>query len=99
MTDTPSPGPWYTDHEHEHVMVFGSDKIAVADCAPYYANTYQAVREANARLIVAAPDYHDIAPDALDVIEALLLQRPDDEVLSDLAHRLRAAIAKAEGQT
>lgn len=54
--DRPSPGPWYTDHEHEYIMVFGADKTAVADCASYYASPYQAVCEANARLIAAAPE-------------------------------------------
>lgn len=53
--DLPSPGPWHTDHEHEYVMVFDANKIALADCAPYYASPYQSVCEANARLICAAP--------------------------------------------
>jgi len=53
--DQPLPAPWYTDAEHEHVMVFAADKIAVADCAPYNGSPYQGVCEANAALIKSAP--------------------------------------------
>lgn len=81
-----SPAPWYTDLEHEHVVVFSADARAVADCACYDASPYQSVCEANARLISAAPDL-------LESLKAVL-------AISDRGHeawrKARAAIAKAE---
>lgn len=79
-------------------MVFGADKIAVADCAPYYASPYQAVCEANARLITAAPDLLEALKECLPYAEASVgipeTLWPDDSCLL----KARAAIAKAEGR-
>lgn len=87
--DQPLPSPWYTDAEHEHVMVFAANKIAVADCAPYYASPYQGVCEANARLITAAPEL-------LGCLKYVLMYH--DKISPGDLHRMSEIIAKAEGR-
>ncbi len=78
-------------------MVFGSDKIAVADCAPYYASPYQAVCEANARLIAAAPELlMALKRAAIDLSEKLEASGELADSVT-LAH-VHAVIAKAEGR-
>ena len=59
--------------------------------------------EANARLIAGAPTYHELAEDAVPILEAVLEDRENAngeecEVLRDLIDRFRAAIARAEGR-
>jgi len=98
--DLPSPGPWYTDLEHERVVVFGADKSAVADCGSYYASPYQAVCEANARLIVAAPELLEALKDVVALArKGMVLNGTDEEFANIRLADAIAAIAKAEGRS
>lgn len=60
-------------------------------------------QDANCRLIATAPDYHQLAYDAIPILEAVLEDREEeigeeDEILRDLLDRFRETYAKAEGR-
>jgi hypothetical protein len=96
-----TPGPWVVGPiiALENISITsenGESVIGTAKNLEIYAATYRNLRplaaecEANARLIAAAPDLLAACIDALEV-EEKMAQCPD----SELAARLRAAIAKA----
>lgn len=90
MTKTgPTPGPWQIRREQTPGQFVTIEKVRDADNSVIC--TLHVNAEANGRLIAAAPDLLAVCKDALEVeIEAGF---PD----SELASRLRAAIAKAKG--
>lgn len=94
-----TPGPWTTeDHKHPSDQVF-SGGVIVADCK--WTNYTPDVREANARLVAAAPELLENLSGLLAWIEharhqggEALKYLPDVPYL-DSAYR---AIKKAEGR-
>lgn len=106
-------GPWDyvpgTQHHGPYVTTdYGS---TVADCyvmsqptawssepskpVPFMAE----MAEANARLIAAAPDLLEAAQKAEDIIDDFVAGCPDDPKASAALQALRAAIAKAAGES
>jgi hypothetical protein len=108
-------GPWRVSDEHpDNACLYVRDEdgreIAVlyTGCDDYVGRDEhgmwgaQPIRDANARLIAAAPGYDEVARDALPILAAILDEREEnngeeDEVLRDLIERLAAAISKATG--
>ena len=81
-----TPGPWYVyDTWHQFEIIPSEDLNEPPLCV--------VERPSDARLIAAAPELLAACIDALEV-EENMAQCPD----SELAKRLRAAIAKAKGQ-
>ena len=105
MTDQHTPGPWHYSHREGadgmyRTMVFSEQHggIATCDWTPKHCGngvtaTY---REANARLISAAPDLLAVAFDYLEVLGEIdgPCECGEPECRTT---RLRAAIAKATG--
>lgn len=98
-----TPGPWTIIGSlgtgRHCIDGAGTHKVPVA------VTEWQAggVSDANARLIATAPDYHELAEDALPILDAVLEDREattgeEDEILRDLIARFRAVIAKAKGR-
>jgi hypothetical protein len=106
----PTPGPWYVSqvgltNGGERPITTEDGRICTVDCQTPFkrGEGWQSeceVREANARLIAAAPDLLDAAKDALwalDNAAAILSVQGLESTLSDPRIALRAAIAKASG--
>ena len=105
-----TPGPWcategifeYDGRLHRVIAQDASvaEGIHVPVAAALQNGDGEAQRDANARLIAAAPDLLSVAKDAIEVIEAL-----ESNLGSAVGYKcdnlmvgcLRAAIAKAEG--
>ena len=88
MTEQHTPGPWRIctcDLGYQPLGHRDAEKRIVIRASPSV--------QANARLIAAAPELLAACIDALEV-EENMAQCPD----SELAKRLRAAIAKAKGE-
>jgi len=87
-----TPGPWEADTNRNHVV--DTRGLTVAAISPGAARSAEQ-RDANARLIAAAPELVEACWDAISQIEYLHEKfsptRSGEAVLS----RLRAAIAKA----
>jgi len=96
-----TPGPW-------HVTKGPAPREIRADDGPYIASVYDVAvtygeRNANARLIAAAPELLDRVMDAVLVLEAIRENWGDDhpgllKTIDEELPPLRAAIAKAEGR-
>ena len=87
-----TPGPWrYAEPlpQHERPMVWGPDERQIADCGGWPNRTH-AERQANARLIAAAPDLLAVVRDFLDA--------PDADSLANVAIDARAAIERVAGE-
>jgi hypothetical protein len=97
-----TPGPWFTSQPHGTIYIEarlrGSTLQEVAACGPTEA---EGQREANARLIAAAPELLDalvFAEEWLTRAEALLDRGEDDSPNFEPAILMaRAAIARARG--
>ena len=97
---THTPGPWIAsdqsrhgcDYRDRHIMDDSGDILATV----HAVRTTAAGRDANARLIAAAPDLLAACEAALSELEAL---RGVDEGFpqGETAQALRSAIAKAKG--
>lgn len=88
----PTPGPWtMPTHTAPRTTVAGPDGMVLAEVASMPG---EGEREANARLISAAPDL--LA--ACNVAESLIRGGLTDEDEVRLLVKLRAAIAKAVGE-
>jgi hypothetical protein len=83
-----TPGPWTWDGpaDNIHVRQVNTDNRVCF-------LTSNGPTEANANLIAAAPDLHEAAGLALDLLERVGDSRKDAPVID----ALRAALAKAEG--
>lgn len=100
MKTTHTPGPW---HVIDHALpgINYEDRMIVDDCGNRIAlvrgdGVAASIREANARIIAAAPDLLEACEAALcvhDVFSTATTPR----LLPEVADILRAAIAKAKG--
>lgn len=88
-----TPGPWHVlDHPNREYFVYGPDGNLVANCDGWINHTL-ADKQANARLIAAAPELLEACIEALRQLSA-----PDCPVIPDGAMvrgRLYAALKKA----
>lgn len=90
-----TPGPWSCDRIWDtpesriHARVDGGAPIALAEA---FTMRVAGEKEANARLIAAAPDL-------LEACELIIgsVRIPDDEVSQEVLRRLRLAVRKATG--
>ena len=89
MTEAEStPGPWIIMEGTDWVIV--SPEVSVA--AVYTPRGVREVRQANARLISAAPDL-------LEALESMLSEHCGNHECDDVVHDLaRTALAKAKGE-
>lgn len=96
-----TPGPWDLTQEPERGLrdevavcygaAVGGATYVVAERSAFDTPDFRAMRQANARLIAAAPDL-------LEALVALLTKHdPDSMYLTDENCAARAAIAKATG--
>lgn len=96
MTDKHTPGPWHIRKiERSGIVGFTVDtkdsEIEICEIYPK-PQSQVAVKQANARLISAAPDL-------LVALENLLSARPYEESMVPAINEARAAIAKARGES
>ena len=103
-----TPGPW----EIDRLGVVAPDKLPrgqshrrIARCYagyPYENDALDAENEANARLIAAAPDLLEAADNALGVLIGCCAPADgidDRSAILDAQRQLRAALAKAGGES
>jgi hypothetical protein len=96
------PGPWFVaetddNEDYPETVIRGMDGAAGVAVAIDFAKM-PGVREANARLISAAPELLAAAQIALTYIEAVCFNTPNPKKrnnYADAASQIRAAIAKA----
>lgn len=101
---SPTPGPWHINEHGSDAYVWGPTELRLAGCIARVNlgethNVTRAQREANAKLIAAAPDMLQ----ALRTVLARCRMSKDDAESSDILRNeipplLRAAIAKATGE-
>jgi len=98
-----TPGPWHVGKSPENCLwVYDNTKegYAVANTRTYHDVYGRAEREANARLIAAAPDLYEFAKAVCELgesqLEAMDLSLARDTLRTSAALAL-AAIGKAEG--
>jgi hypothetical protein len=104
-----TPGPWRIDPDATFIgdHYVGTDAADIALMASWSLEL-EPEQWANARLIAAAPELVEVAPDAADLLEQyadFIRTVPADELerhpylpsIEDAARGLRAAIAKATG--
>jgi hypothetical protein len=102
-----TPGPWTYLRDYEFMNVVDSERnlIASARMGDQTRTIESEEREANARLIAAAPDLLEAAKDGLAIIEGVLgsvLKRSSEFESEDifratqLRTKIQRAIAKAE---
>ncbi len=100
-----TPGPWNFSHRKGddgmyRTEVFSDEHGGIATCGwtPKHCGNgvTQTYREANARLIAAAPDLLQSLIEITGVLDALLLVKSEPEEGS-IGGRARASIAKATG--
>jgi len=98
-----TPGPWSLSEKYHSVNVRAVDGPYVADCNASAAIGWE-TKQANARLIAAAPDMKAALLPLLEAVDEEIEQRKSSgndeywqglQALSDARH---AAIAKAEGR-
>jgi len=101
-------GPWAVKLKDRKWVIKGPDKkhspVALVELEGFGMGPSRAVREANARLIAAAPDLlaalEAVLPDLWDGIDLATEQSVNEAWLADALHRLdaaRAAVNKAKG--
>ncbi len=90
-----TPGPWRvgTLLEGPTLYITGADDATVASLRLHTADGKDKTRQANARLIAAAPELLDVLINLADEVEAMHRDYPP--VMLEYA---RAAIAKATGE-
>jgi hypothetical protein len=102
-----TPGPWaYSHNSWEFSDVYGTDGKVVATCqidedvTEETQEMLETIKEANARLIAAAPDLLEALQACADWLDWLVVP-PIDPKDAHHAHLklARAAIAKATGKT
>jgi hypothetical protein len=85
-----TPGPWVREEDEEYSLIlFGSDGVCLLEghaVGPFKPE----LREANARLIAAAPELYDLLFEIEDT--------HGNWLNGDLGKRVRAALAKARGE-
>lgn len=91
MTAKHTPGPW--NHGEDGFVYSPCGKYTLAD--PHYADLDIDEREANARLIAAAPELLAACEQALKVVDAHRRASGGDGDIT--AALIRSAIAKAKG--
>lgn len=91
-----TPGPWrITDHAESAVFVYAGDNQYLNHVARVHNTPTKATRQANARLIAAAPDMLAMLKQLRD-----LLQNEtglDTRIWEDTAQELLDVISQAEG--
>jgi hypothetical protein len=102
-----TPGPWFAVRNSAYWEVnparnYGDEHIpyTVADCCPSDpADPDGGLQEANARLIAAAPDLLVAAKMADAVMSEMAARVGSQHAWWDIIFDIRAAIAKARGQS
>lgn len=88
-----TPGPWHTDPEFDNRVVLGADGAMVADCNIFGLAVIEkrttAICHANARLIAAAPEMHEVLQEMVRAFGA--------HVIHASMYRAKELLAKVEG--
>lgn len=97
---THTPGPWFTSQPHGTIYIEarlrGSTLQEVASCGP---TETEGQREANARLIAAAPDLLAALRYTLDTLAHCAADKGYSGMQAKAARMANDAIAKAGGQS
>jgi hypothetical protein len=97
---THTPGPWFTSQPHGTIYIEarlqGSTLQEVAACGP---TETEGQREANARLIAAAPELLAALQYALDALAHCAADQGFSTMQSKAAQMANAAIRKAGGKS
>ena len=92
-----TPTPWHVEHDSEsHVLViYGQDSTGwrIADAYDYTFVGYPARKEANARLIAAAPDLAEALEECYGYVAAIAKQLTGTNVSIPEAARRKAEAA------
>ncbi len=94
-----TPGPWEIERYSDGLIQIVGNVRAVSEHEDHVTTVVEAVTrgdEANAKLIVAAPDLLDALEDAVNrLTSSLILLKCDDDFIKKETAKARAAIAKA----
>lgn len=99
-----TPGPWKVFRAKNGVVIGVGDREAggITDCGDVSTND-QGVwrsgkeRDANARLIAAAPELFAELQQFVNGVETGMISSPAEETLANITHRANVALAKAQG--
>lgn len=93
-----TPGPWAVTEHVTGTMVVEAVSAPKAKRAVARCGGLPVVRQANARLIAAAPELYEALADALAELSPLM-QAYRPEHYAAICGKARAALAKADGET
>jgi hypothetical protein len=108
-THTPKPWTYRVCHNNGGVIEVpdpdtqapaddGSDDITIAEL-PQWSDEWREERDANGRLMAAAPDLLEALEDATSLLESLVGSEANQEgAITEQVHDANAAIAKARGR-
>lgn len=88
-----TPGPWRLDPTGRWILPPLDDDPPIAEA--YRVNTETA---ANARLIAAAPELLEVAAEALERLDFIVITSPERSNTAAFRERLRAVVARATGE-
>lgn len=98
-----TPGPWeYAADKRDTMRVFAGDGEIVRALSTHgHRRLSKAEREANARLIAAAPDLLEFVEQIFNGLDTGMVKvdSPADETLENVLSRGRAAVSRAKGGT
>lgn len=104
MSGKHTPGPWRVEFDPYHFDSLSSvrggvreKRMGLSEELIVEVGGWSRDQESNARLIAAAPELYEIAQAVVDAITAD--ESLHGALLFGIAHRARAAIAKATGET
>lgn len=101
MKSKHTPGPWeYAENSANNFDVFGAGDTVEVAVVWGLDDPLKAEREANARLIAAAPELLEALEDSLDLFGVFLdhSDKGNTDMHRALGVKIRAAIAKAKGE-
>lgn len=99
MTTQHTPGPWHARVHSTYSHIWGPDgtKRGCIGSVNLHGDTSREEREANARLIAAAPELLEALRRAWALVDSQIRCNAPTENAIKLAADIRAAIARAEG--
>ena len=95
MKHTFTPGPWHVGMK-PGPMIYGPNGEGIADMS--FPMVASGEHKANARLIAAAPEQHDLLIEALDLVPRMSDDDPIAPALAEWCRKARTVIAKATGE-